>query len=79
MYETRFKVLPSTAQGLKALVEKPETNPKPKRWAQLEPELPLDPWKNPYNYQNNSGKIIITSNGPDGKAGTEDDISSEGQ
>ena len=76
-YETRCKMLPSTAQGLQALVEKPETNPKPKSWSQQLPRLPLDPWNNSYNYQNNNGKVIITSNGPDGKAGTEDDISSE--
>ena len=35
-----------------------------------------DPWKRPYNYQANDAqnRVTITSNGPDGKQGTEDDV-----
>lgn len=46
---------PTTEQGLRALVEKPGTAPEPRRWR---PEgylqggqVPLDPWGEPYQYQ----------------------------
>jgi hypothetical protein len=34
----------------------------------------LDPWSNPYIYNKNGNGFTITSSGPDGKAGTGDDI-----
>lgn len=35
-----------------------------------------DPWNRPYNYSADevNDKVSITSNGPDGQAGTEDDV-----
>ena len=76
-YEITGKTLPSTAQGIKALVEKPTTDPIPKRWTQVMKEVPKDPWGNEYVYENVSGKVTIRSSGPDGIDKTEDDISSD--
>jgi general secretion pathway protein G len=45
---------PTTEQGLTALVEKPATEPVPKRWKEggyLEKKkIPADPWDNPFVY-----------------------------
>jgi general secretion pathway protein G len=45
---------PTTEQGLNALVEKPATEPVPKRWKEggyLEKKkIPADPWDNPFVY-----------------------------
>jgi len=45
---------PTTEQGLNALVEKPATEPVPKRWKEggyLEKKkIPADPWGNPFVY-----------------------------
>ena len=78
-YQAEGGRFPSTAQGLKALVEKPETGPQPSNWQPtLESEL-IDPWGNPYGYHwsgKGSGKKFpeIFSSGPDGAQGTKDDI-----
>ena len=42
----------------------------------LEDPVPLDPWQRPYTYtaDDMNERVTITSNGPDGQAGTEDDI-----
>lgn len=70
--------LPSTEQGLQALVTKPTGSPEPSnRWrAQLE-KLPVDPWGNPYQYLNpgTHDDIDISSYGPDGRK-SDDDIGS---
>ena len=46
----------------------------------LKNDIPLDPWGNPYIYEcpgkNNPTGYDIMSMGPDGRAGTEDDITS---
>lgn len=68
---------PTTAQGLRALVEQPAADPKPRKWRQLLEQLPLDPWGQEYHYQN-PGKYKKTgfdlfSYGPDGVE-SEDDI-----
>jgi general secretion pathway protein G len=49
-------------------------------------DIPVDPWKNPYIYEcpgrHNEDSFDIASGGPDGRAGTEDDINnwdSQGQ
>jgi len=45
---------PTTEQGLNSLVEKPATEPVPKRWKEggyLEKKkIPADPWDNPFVY-----------------------------
>ena len=80
-YETRNKIVPSTEQGLMALVEEPTTEPKPMRWIQLWQEQPIDPWDQPYRYayfpkkNGRSGtKFDIWSIGADGIDGNEDDV-----
>ena len=40
--------LPTTEEGLRALVEKP---PDIEQWTQLLRALPLDPWSRPYHYR----------------------------
>ncbi len=76
-YEMQNLRKPTTAQGLKALVEQPVTDPKPRKWRQLLKTLPLDPWGQEYRYQL-PGKINKTgydlfSFGPDGIE-SDDDI-----
>jgi len=70
--------LPSTEQGLEALVTKPSGV---KRWKQVLKEVPTDPWKNPYQYRrqgrSDSTEFEIYSWGPDMKEGGDDDISSQ--
>src|SRR6202012_4303828 len=66
---------PTQDQGLRALVEKPATDPVPNNWkggGYLE-RLPVDPWGNPYQYLSpgTHGEIDIFSFGADGKAGGE--------
>ena len=51
MYELTNKLPPSTAQGLKALVEKPTGEPVPSRWKQSVEKLEPDPWGAAYRYE----------------------------
>jgi general secretion pathway protein G len=71
--------LPTTEQGLEALVSKPTKQPVPDSWHQYLDEVPKDPWKQPYQYRQPATKAKgkqydIWSIGADGKDGTEDDI-----
>lgn len=72
---------PTTQQGLDALVNKPSTNPQPKRWTQIMKKVPLDPWQNEYGYKfpgtHDASTFEIISKGPDGIEGNEDDVSSQ--
>lgn len=66
---------PSTEQGLRALVAKPELAPAPNNWkpgGYLE-KLPNDPWGNAYQYLNpgRNGEIDVYSLGADGRSGGE--------
>lgn len=76
-YDLNSLSLPTTEQGLDALVRKPSTPPVPRRWDQLMSEVPLDPWGTPYVYKNpgsrNSSGFDLYSLGPDKKE-SEDDI-----
>jgi type II secretion system protein G len=71
---------PTTAQGLSALLQEPE--PKPRKWKGpyvTDAALLTDPWGNAYTYRSpragiNPQGYDLTSCGPDGKAGTRDDI-----
>ncbi len=78
LYRSNCGMLPTQAQGLKALLEQPATPPLPKRWVQVTKELPIDPWGNDYNYAKpavkSRGAFDVYSSGRDGKAGTRDDI-----
>ena len=51
-YEMITKQMPTTEQGLQALVKKPTIEPIPRQWTQLLEEVPRDPWKQPYVYRN---------------------------
>ncbi|HEX8312049.1 MAG TPA: type II secretion system major pseudopilin GspG [Chthoniobacteraceae bacterium] len=42
---------PTTEQGLKALMTKPTTEPKPRSWRLLMKELPRDQWHREYHYE----------------------------
>lgn len=66
---------PSSEQGLRALVEKPASEPVPANWKSggyLE-RLPNDPWGAPYQYLSPGihGAVDIVSFGADGKPGGE--------
>ncbi len=77
-YESAAGFLPSTDQGLKALVERPSGDPKPRRWSKGMDGVPVDPWGNPYNYKypgtHNPTNYDLFSSGPDRQPGTADDI-----
>src|SRR4051794_12680121 len=45
-YEALGGTLPSTAQGLKAIVERPTSEPRPRMWNKGMDSLPKDPWNN---------------------------------
>ena len=72
---------PTTEQGLQALITKPSSSPKPRRWVQSLKTLPTDPWQNVFIYNMPGTKdprsYELISKGPDGLLGTEDDISSQ--
>ena len=80
-YKKVGKIFPSTEQGFSAIVTRPTTDPLPENWVQTLPEIPLDPWGNPYRYQfpgtKNPEEPEITSTGPDQLFGTADDFSSQ--
>ena len=78
MYESRSLRLPTTAQGLMALVTKPSVAPVPKSWGKQMKKVPLDPWGKEYGYRYpgtmNPDRFDIISAGPDGLFDTADDI-----
>ena len=77
LYESMNGFVPTTEQGLKALVVQPDTEPKPSRWYQLFKEMPKDPWDNEYIYlspgRKNPDSYDLYSAGPDRKPDTPDD------
>ncbi len=77
-YETLNLFLPSSEQGLKALVERPTTQPVPERWKQMFEKMPIDPWGHTYSYRSpgrkNAKGFDLFSLGADGTEGSEDDI-----
>jgi general secretion pathway protein G len=78
LYESMNGFMPTTEQGLQALVIQPMTEPKPTRWYQLFKELPTDPWGSPYIYRSpgikNPGSYDLYSAGPDRIPDTADDL-----
>lgn len=66
---------PTTEQGLRALVEKPQTEPIPQNWKQggYLDRLRPDPWGTPYQYLNPGlrGEIDVFSLGADRQPGGE--------
>jgi general secretion pathway protein G len=70
-YQLQCGSLPTQDQGLKALWEKPTTEPVPDRWrAVMSEDRPNDPWNHPYQYRfpgkHNPDSFDIFSYGPDG-------------
>lgn len=81
LYELDNGQFPTTAQGLRALLGAPAIPPVPGNWngPYLRGQSLKDPWGNEYQYLCPSTKpgydYEITSFGPDGIAGSEDDCS----
>jgi general secretion pathway protein G len=75
---------PTTQEGLNALVAKPSDPAIGTRWRgpyTSEPTLPVDPWKNPYQYSvpgANGQPFSLYSMGSDGKRGGESDAADIG-
>lgn len=76
VYEARNLAPPTTEQGLKALVEQPTVEPIPERWSQLLEEVPKDPWKHEFRYQQpakrSKSDYDVFSLGPDGVESADD-------
>lgn len=81
MYKLNAGHYPTSQQGLKALQDRPSGAPQPRRWVQVMSKIPNDPWGAPYRYQfpgkKDPSEYEIISNGPDGREGTDDDLSSQ--
>jgi len=78
MYRSQNYDYPTTEQGLEALVTETDIEPLPRRFQEggYLQRLPKDPWGNDYQLLNpgESGAFDVFSMGPDGEAGTDDDI-----
>jgi len=77
MYQINTGDLPTQAQGLQALIERPIDLPPDKEWTKLMTNIPVDPWGNSYGYVRDDrllGGFGICSKGRDGIDGTEDDL-----
>lgn len=76
-YALSVGTVPTTQQGLAALIEAPSDLKNPAKWQgpYLAKALPNDPWDNQYQYEAMQGEQFrIWSMGPDGASGSEDDI-----
>ena len=71
---------PTSAEGLRALIERPAGLPETAEWERFldEQNVPKDPWQNDYIYRCpgtvNTDDYDLLSAGPDGREGTDDDI-----
>jgi len=75
LYKLHNSFYPTTEQGLKALVEKPEEEPVPKNWkGPYIEKIPKDAWGNDFIYISDGKQFNLISPGPDGEEGTEDDL-----
>ena len=76
-YEVDVGSYPQGKNGLSALLQEPREGTG-WRGPYLQKEVPLDPWGNPYLYEcpgkHNPSGYDLSSSGPDGRAGTDDDI-----
>ena len=76
LFETDCTRFPTNEEGVGALMQQPSGVT---GWhgPYLKKE-PIDPWKNPYNYSypgtRNPASYDLSSSGPDGRPGTDDDI-----
>ena len=78
MYKLDNTRYPTTDQGLNALITKPDSEPAPRNYKEggYIKRLPSDPWQGEYQLLSpgEHGTIDVFSMGPDGQAGTDDDI-----
>ncbi len=78
LYEATNGFPPTTQQGLAALVQKPTSEPIPRKWSQREEKLEPDPWGMEYQYEypgkHNKTGFDVFSAGPDRTPGTDDDV-----
>ena len=79
-YESRALRMPTTEQGLMALVEKPTMEPIPENYRAFMEEMPKDPWGAAYKYrfpaQKSKKPYDLYSMGPNGvdDSGEGDDV-----
>ncbi len=77
LYKLDNYTLPTTDQGLEALIAKSEIDPQPPNWKEggYLPRLPKDPWGRPYLYLSPGvhGAVDIYTLGADGVEGGEKD------
>jgi general secretion pathway protein G len=75
MFEVDNGYYPKGANGLNDLVVQPRNA---SNWHQYMDKIPLDPWGHPYTYscpgKHRANSYDISSAGPDGQTGNEDDI-----
>ena len=83
LYELDNGFLPTSEQGLQALITQPSSQPAPNNWKGpyiRPPILRKDPWGHEFIYKNpgqhTPGSYEIYSPGPDGTEGNDDDIGS---
>ena len=73
LYRLDNFIYPTTDQGLDALVQRPDTEPRPKNWTSggYLDRLPKDPWGNLYGYlqPGEHNEVDIFSFGADGHVG----------
>lgn len=76
-YEVDMGSYPQGKSGLSSLVQAPREG-SGWRGPYLQKDIPLDPWGNAYIYENpgknNASGYDLSSMGPDGRIGTDDDI-----
>ena len=76
-YEVDMGSYPQGRSGLNALLQQPREG-SGWRGPYLQKEIPLDPWGNAYIYESpgkhNPSGYDLSSPGPDGRAGNEDDL-----
>lgn len=76
-YEVDMGAYPQGKSGLNALLQQPREGTG-WRGPYMQKEIPLDPWGNAYIYESpgkhNPSGYDLSSMGPDGRAGTDDDI-----
>jgi general secretion pathway protein G len=81
-YEVDMGSYPQGKSGLNALLQQPREGTG-WRGPYLKNEVPLDPWGHPYIYEcpgkHNAAGYDLSSMGPDGRAGTDDDITNWNQ
>jgi len=78
LYRLHNSFYPTTKQGLRALVERPKTDPMPKKWmGPYMDRIPKDAWGNDFVYVSDGKHFTLISPGPDCKVGTKDDIKVE--